>query len=227
MKNHLSRYPFVLMFVLALLLSSQAKAADDDDDLLLTIVPMIIPLIAKPTVDLSSAVSYVPQTIELGWFNLTPCSTWGWVDGYPFGSYAVKFAPQEVHVYAKIKSPKFDNLANYVEETVRQAFQDALNNYISGTVSEFKNGIGQCALAAAGAAGLAGLASYGAGAVSTFTSVFTPCMEVQIKVLVASFTNITEIARRYLNLVYENLEGKLKQDISSSIEFSSETICKW
>lgn len=238
MRNSLNNFPFFLMLVVVFvsICSSPVKADDNILDLIVPVLsstakntPTPNPPINPHSVNLSSAVSYVPQKIELGWFNLTPCTRTEWVAGNPLGFWKTETAPQEVHVYATINAPKFDNLSNYVAETVRQAFQDTLNSYFQGAFNNFKNGLGQCALVAAGSAGVAALASYGAGAISTFTGVFTPCMNAEIDVLLAYFspTNITTMLGNYLTIVYGNISDKLKADISSSVAFSSETICRW
>lgn len=207
--------------------------ANNNDDILDLIIPVIIntakPVDLSSPIDLSSAVSYVPQKIELGWFNLTPCSRTTWVGGDPYGSYKTETAPQEVHVYATIMAPTFDNLANYVQENVRQAFQNALNNYLQTALDEFKNGLAVCAVTAGASAGVAALASYGTGAVSTFISTFSSCADIKIDELIAYFNpaSLTIAIGKYLSVVGDNIFNKLNADISSSVAFSQTTICQW
>ena len=89
--------------------------------------------------------------IDLGYGNITPCSTLEWTNDGIFGtpSPTYRSSPQIVHAYADVSAPSVANIQNDVQ---------------------------QCAVQGAAAAGLAAIISSPAGAMPAFQGQFESCM---------------------------------------------------
>lgn len=89
--------------------------------------------------------------VDLGWGNITPCSTLEWTNdgflGTPSPTY--RQSPQRVMAYALIDAP---------------------------TLPGIQNDLQQCALQGAGAAGLSAIVASPAAAMPTFQATFGSCM---------------------------------------------------
>lgn len=92
------------------------------------------------------------QKVELGWGNITPCSTVEWRNDGPFGTPSPTLieSEQRVYAYAVVETP---------------------------TVPGIQNDIQQCAVQGAAAAGLAAIIASPAGAMPAFQAQFESCLQ--------------------------------------------------
>jgi len=101
---------------------------------------------------LCSEVNAESQKVELGWGNITPCSTVEWTNDGIFGtpSPTLRLAEQRVYAYAVVEAP---------------------------TVAGIQNDIQQCAVQGAVAAGLTAIIASPAGAMPAFQAQFESCLK--------------------------------------------------
>lgn len=104
------------------------------------------------TVVLCSQANAEANRIQLGWGNITPCSTVEWRNDGFLGtpSPTVKTAEQRVYAYAVVEAPNLGGIQNDIQ---------------------------QCAVQGAAAAGLAAIIASPAGAMPAFSAQFQSCMQ--------------------------------------------------